>query len=71
MSLCMEKRAVHKSGTNIDRHRIMLQFAFPLNEIVIDFHDKLKSISSGYASFDYEDLGYEPSNLVRVSIIRF
>lgn len=66
MSLCMEKRGVHKSGSNIDNYRVMLQFTFPLNEIVMDFHDMLKSISSGYASFDYEHIGFEPSNIVKV-----
>jgi translation elongation factor EF-4 len=45
----------------------MLQFLFPLNEIVVDFHDHLKSISSGYASFDYEEYGFVPSKLVKVS----
>ncbi|XP_012254953.1 translation factor GUF1 homolog, mitochondrial [Athalia rosae] len=68
-TLAMEKRGLHKSGSNIDSHRVMLQFAFPLNEIVVDFHDTLKSITSGYASFDYEDLGYQASNIVRLNIL--
>jgi translation elongation factor EF-4 len=45
----------------------MMQFLLPLNEIVVDFHDHLKSISSGYASFDYEECGFVPSKLVKVS----
>jgi translation elongation factor EF-4 len=45
----------------------MMQFLLPLNEIVVDFHDHLKSISSGYASFDYEEYGFVPSKLVKVS----
>lgn len=51
---------------NIDNERIMLQFELPLCEIVVDFHDVLKTISSGYASFDYEDNGYQLSSLVKV-----
>lgn len=66
LSLCMEKRGVQKSSTNIDNTRIMIQCYFPLNEIVIDFHDTLKSITSGFGSFSYEDHGYELSNLVKV-----
>lgn len=67
MSLCMEKRGVEKSTKNIDNERIMIQFLLPLNEIIVDFHDELKSLTSGYASFDYEDYGYELSNVVKVS----
>lgn len=47
----------------------MLQFLLPLNEIIVDFHDSLKRVSSGYASFDYEEYGYEPSNITKVIII--
>nr|CAD7409577.1 unnamed protein product [Timema poppensis] len=65
MSLCMDRRGMQKGATNIDNQRVMLQFFLPLNEIVVDFHDHLKSISSGYASFDYEDYGYVPSNIVK------
>lgn len=66
MSLCMERRGVQKNSTNIDNDRIMLQYELPLCEIIIDFHDSLKTISSGYASFDYEDIGYQSSNLLKV-----
>lgn len=66
LSLCMAKRGVQKSSTNIDNSRILLQCFLPLNEIVIDFHDTLKSITSGFGSFSYEDHGYEISNLVKV-----
>jgi translation elongation factor EF-4 len=62
----MEKRGVQKSSINIDNTRVMIQCYFPLNEIVIDFHDTLKSITSGFGSFSYEDHGYELSNLVKV-----
>nr|CAD7261349.1 unnamed protein product [Timema shepardi] len=60
-----QRRGMQKGATNIDNQRVMLQFFLPLNEIVVDFHDHLKSISSGYASFDYEDYGYVPSNIVK------
>ena len=44
-----------------------MQFILPLNEIIVNFHDELKSITSGYGSFDYEDYGFQQSNIVRVS----
>lgn len=69
LSLCMERRGRQESAVNIDNSRVLLKFTFPLSEIVVDFHDRLKSISSGFASFDYEATGYEPSNLVKVCII--
>ncbi|KAK4887221.1 hypothetical protein RN001_003492 [Aquatica leii] len=69
MSLCLEKRGVQKSGTNIDNERVMLQFDLPLSEIVIDFHDTLKTISSGYASFDYEPIGFISTYLVKLEIL--
>lgn len=67
LSLCMERRGTQQSSINIDNHHVMMQFLLPLNEIVVDFHDNLKSISSGYASFDYEEYGFVPSKLVKVS----
>ena len=66
ISLCMERRGVQRSATNIDNERVMLQYDLPLCEIIVDFHDSLKTISSGYASFDYEDNGYQSSSLVKV-----
>lgn len=69
MSLCLEKRGVEQSTKHLDNNRIILQFILPLSEIIIDFHDALKSISSGYASFDYEDHGYVSTHLVKVKII--
>jgi translation elongation factor EF-4 len=65
----MERRGIQHSSTNIDNHLVMMKFLLPLNEIVVDFHDHLKSISSGYASFDYEEYGFVPSKLVKVSSI--
>ncbi|KAM9329121.1 translation factor GUF1, mitochondrial [Gastrophryne carolinensis] len=69
MSLCQSRRAEHKSFVYIDEHRIMLKYLFPLNEVVVDFYDNLKSLSSGYASFDYEDAGYQPADLVKMDIL--
>ncbi|KAK5637750.1 hypothetical protein RI129_000068 [Pyrocoelia pectoralis] len=66
--LCMEKRGVQRSASNIDNERVMMQFDLPLSEIVIDFHDSLKTISSGYASFDYEPTGFVPTYLVKMEI---
>uniref|UniRef100_A0A1Q3FCB3 Translation factor GUF1 homolog, mitochondrial n=1 Tax=Culex tarsalis TaxID=7177 RepID=A0A1Q3FCB3_CULTA len=69
IGLCVERRAVQKTSINIDNDRIMTTYLMPLNEIVLDFHDQLKSISSGYASFDYEDHGYVASALVRMDVL--
>lgn len=62
----MERRGIQRSATNIDNNRVMLQYDLPLNEVLVDFHDNLKNISSGYASFDYEDNGYQSSSVVKV-----
>ncbi|KAJ8928831.1 hypothetical protein NQ314_018551, partial [Rhamnusium bicolor] len=63
VSLCMERRGIQRNATNIDNERVMLQYDLPLCEVVLDFHDTLKTLSSGYASFDYEDNEYRSSNL--------
>lgn len=68
MSLCREKRGVEKLNKTIGNDRIMLQYVMPLSEVILDFHDSLKSISSGYASFDYEDYDYQLSDIVKVII---
>lgn len=65
-SLCLEKRGVEKLNRTISNDRFMLQYVMPLNEVILDFHDSLKSISSGYASFDYEDYDYQLSDIVKV-----
>ncbi|XP_028347667.1 translation factor GUF1, mitochondrial isoform X2 [Physeter macrocephalus] len=67
--LCQARRAVQKNMMYIDQNRIMLKYLFPLNEIVVDFYDSLKSLSSGYASFDYEDAGYQTAELVKLDIL--
>ncbi|XP_050513318.1 translation factor GUF1 homolog, mitochondrial [Diabrotica virgifera virgifera] len=69
ISLCMERRGIQRSANNIDNERVILQYELPLCEVVLDFHDTLKTISSGYASFDYEDNGYQSSNLVKLAIL--
>ncbi|MBI4234753.1 elongation factor 4 [Candidatus Peregrinibacteria bacterium] len=69
MTLCNEKRGISKNVQYIDLNRVLLTFELPLASIVIDFYDKLKSISSGYASMNYEYLDYRPEDLVKLDII--
>lgn len=64
--LCRERRGVEKLTKTIGNDRFMLQYIMPLNEIILDFHDTLKSITSGYASFDYEDGNYQTSDIAKV-----
>ena len=68
LTLCSERRGVQKNLTYVG-NRAMAVYEIPLNEIVFDFYDRLKSISRGYASFDYEVIGYQASDLVKVSIL--
>lgn len=68
LQLCTERRGEQIDLTYVGS-RAMAVYRLPLNEIVFDFYDRLKSISKGYASFDYEMVGYEESNLVRISIL--
>ena len=69
MSLCIEKRGVIKSQTYLTTTRVELIFEMPLAEIVFDFYDRLKTVSKGYASFDYSPIGLQQSKLVRVDIL--
>ncbi|XP_051054152.1 translation factor GUF1, mitochondrial isoform X3 [Phodopus roborovskii] len=69
MALCQERRATQENMIFIDENRVMLKYIFPLNEIVVDFYDTLKSLSSGYASFDYEDAGYQTVELTKMDIL--
>jgi len=69
MSLCIEKRGVIKSQTYLTTTRVELIFDMPLAEIVFDFYDRLKTVSKGYASFDYSPIGLVTSKLVRVDIL--
>lgn len=68
ISLCVDRRGQEISTSQVDDTRIMMQFIFPLNEIVVDFHDQLKRITSGFASFDYEDNEFIKSDLTKVRI---
>lgn len=68
LKLCEEKRGIQESLQFHGPERAMIAYEIPLNEIVLDFHDKLKSLTKGYASFDYEFKGYKPENLVKLDI---
>ena len=68
MQLCTEKRGIQKE-INFTGNRVLLEYYLPLNEVIFDFHDKLKSISKGYGSFDYEMSDYRIGNLQKVSIL--
>lgn len=69
MKLAMDKRGIYKNTSYLDPTRADLQYEFPLSEVIFDFYDKLKSISRGYASLDYEFIGYRPSDLVKLDIM--
>ena len=69
MKLCQEKRGTHLDLQYIDTSRCQLVYKMPLNEIIFDFFDELKSRSRGYASLDYEIIGYEESSLVKLDIL--
>ena len=69
MNLCQDKRGIYKEMTYLDKTRVKILYELPLAEIVYDFFDKLKSITKGYASFDYEIIGYKESNLVKIDIL--
>ncbi|WP_457754792.1 translation elongation factor 4 [Thermovibrio ammonificans] len=69
MQLCQDRRGVQTGFTYLDQSRVELRYDMPLSEILFDFFDKLKSVSRGYASFDYEFAGYKPSDLVKLDIL--
>jgi elongation factor 4 len=69
IALCEEKRGVQQELSYLDEERIVLKYRLPLNEVATDFYDQLKSLSSGYASFDYEEAGYQASKLVKMDIL--
>ena len=69
MELCQNKRGIYISMEYIDPKRVIIHYELPLSEIVYDFFDKLKSTTKGYASFDYELIGYRESNLVKMDIL--
>ncbi|GFN83825.1 translation factor guf1 homolog, mitochondrial [Plakobranchus ocellatus] len=66
-ALCLNRRGQLKDQSYIDDSRVMIRVIFPLSEILVDFFDELKSLTSGYASFDYEDAGYQQTDLVKVN----
>ncbi|MBK9477734.1 MAG: elongation factor 4 [Bacteroidetes bacterium] len=69
MTLCIGKRGILKNQVYLTQERVELNFELPLGEVVFDFYDKLKTISKGYASFDYSPLEYRQSNLVKLDIL--
>jgi GTP-binding protein LepA len=69
MELCQEKRGIYKTMEYLTTDRVLLNYELPLAEILVDFYDKLKSRSKGYASFDYEYLGYQEADLVKLDIL--
>jgi len=69
MTLCIDKRGVLKNQVYLTSDRVEVTFEMPLSEIVFDFYDKLKSLSRGYASFDYHIVGYQKANLVKLDIL--
>ncbi len=69
MNLCMNKRGIIKNQVYLTTDRVELTFELPLGEVVFDFYDKLKSISKGYASFDYHPLDYRESDLIKLDIL--
>ena len=69
ITLCLEKRGVQTGMNYLDEKRVELIYEMPLAEVLFDFYDRLKSISRGYASFDYNVIGYKPTELVRMDIL--
>ncbi len=69
LKLCQERRGIQQNMTYLDEYRVILTYLLPLNEIVTDFYDKLKSLSAGYASFDYEEADLVTSKLVKMNVL--
>ena len=69
MELCQDRRGIYKDMKYMDENRVILIYEMPLNEIIYDFFDALKSRTKGYASFDYEIIGYRESDLVKLDIL--
>lgn len=69
MQLCQDRRGVYQDMRYLTPVRVILRYQLPLAEIISDFYDQLKSLSRGYASFDYELLGYQPSDLVKLEVL--
>jgi GTP-binding protein LepA len=69
MTLCLEKRGVQTNMTYLDQKRVEVVYDMPLAEVLFDFYDKLKSLSRGYASFDYDITDFKPTELVKLDIL--
>jgi len=69
MKLCQDHRGIYQNMEYLDSSRVVLKYKMPLSEIIFNFFDRLKSASAGYASLDYELIGYEPSDLVKMQIL--
>jgi len=69
MKLCMDRRGTYKATAYLSPTRVDLTYELPLSEVIFDFYDKLKSVSRGYASLDYEYLDYRESNLIKLDIL--
>ncbi len=69
MSLCVEKRGIQTNMQYLDVKRVEISYEMPLSEVLFDFYDRLKSISRGYASFDYDVIGFKPTDLVKIDIL--
>ncbi|MCK5760675.1 MAG: translation elongation factor 4, partial [Candidatus Delongbacteria bacterium] len=69
MKLSLERRGLYKSTDYLDENRVVLKYEFPLSEVIFDFFDKLKSISRGYASFDYEVSDYQQADMIKLDIM--
>jgi GTP-binding protein LepA len=69
MALVQSRRAIQKDAHYLEGNRVMLTYEIPLSEVLTDFYDKLKSVSRGYASFDYEHIGYKPTKITKVDIL--
>jgi GTP-binding protein LepA len=69
MKIAMERRGTQTGMKYLDAKRVMLDYEFPLNEIILDFHDALKTATRGYGSFDYEPIGYREGDLVKLDIL--
>lgn len=69
IQLCQEKRGEQKKFTYLDENTVLLEYEMPLSEVILDFHDRIKTLSRGYASYDYELSGYRASDLVKLHIL--
>ncbi len=69
LKLAQERRGVQKRMEYVSSNKVMLEYRFPLNEIIMDFYDKLKTVTRGYASFDYELVGFERASIVKLDVL--